>query len=349
MSAGASSGRDLPSQELLEDICIRFIVNKPEEDRATVERLLFLVEEAHWYYEDHLCPSHPNLRSLSFREFVSLIFDTCPGLEKYKEQQDQLLKQFQTFKHQVPVMGAIMLNPAMDKVLLVKGWRGNAAWGFPRGKRMKNEADEDCAVREVYEETGFDIKEMYNPVDFLEVFAGPQKIKLYIVANVLEETHFQPQAQKEIGAIAWYQLSDLPSSKQDSHKIYQNTEGESHRFYMVHPFVERLHEWIATHKNRVGQPQRQPALRVATRPGHPKPSPPRAAVRQPDAQQPLEQRASGQQPLTQRSSTHRLIAPQPASHQPVVQQLRQMAPSGPGVLLNFRFDRAAIERCLVFN
>jgi mRNA-decapping enzyme subunit 2 len=49
----------------------------------------------------------------------------------------------------VPVMGAIMLNPALDKCLLVKSWGSNGAWGFPRGKISKDEADADCARREV--------------------------------------------------------------------------------------------------------------------------------------------------------------------------------------------------------
>lgn len=46
-------------------------------------------------------------------------------------------------------MGAIMLNPAMDKCLLVKSWGSNGAWGFPRGKISTGEADVDCARREV--------------------------------------------------------------------------------------------------------------------------------------------------------------------------------------------------------
>lgn len=46
-------------------------------------------------------------------------------------------------------MGAIMLNPGLDKCLLVKSWGSNGAWGFPRGKISKDEADADCARREV--------------------------------------------------------------------------------------------------------------------------------------------------------------------------------------------------------
>jgi hypothetical protein len=37
-------------------------------------------------------------------------------------------------QHNVPVFGAIMVNPAMDKCLMVKGWKSGASWGFPKGK-----------------------------------------------------------------------------------------------------------------------------------------------------------------------------------------------------------------------
>ena len=40
----------------------------------------------------------------------------------------------------------------------MKGWKKGANCSFPRGKINKDEPDLDCAVREVYEETGYDIK-----------------------------------------------------------------------------------------------------------------------------------------------------------------------------------------------
>lgn len=45
--------------------------------------------------------------------------------------------------------GAIMLDPMMTKCLLVKGWKKDAGWGFPRGKISANEPDVQCAIREV--------------------------------------------------------------------------------------------------------------------------------------------------------------------------------------------------------
>lgn len=79
------------------------------------------------------------------------------------------------YKVRVPVCGAIILNKACDKALLVRGYKSSASWSFPRylpsvcsprtlfattyyrGKINKDEALSDCAVRECLEEIGFDI------------------------------------------------------------------------------------------------------------------------------------------------------------------------------------------------
>lgn len=62
------------------------------------------------------------------------------------------MEEFKAFKKNVPVMGGILLDQDMQRVLLVKGWKNTACWGFPRGKIHKNETDAQCAVREVRSE-----------------------------------------------------------------------------------------------------------------------------------------------------------------------------------------------------
>ena len=49
----------------------------------------------------------------------------------------------------IPVVGAILVNPGLDRCLLVRGWGNQGSWGFPRGKINENEPDAACAVREV--------------------------------------------------------------------------------------------------------------------------------------------------------------------------------------------------------
>ena len=72
------------------------------------------------------------------------------------------------YKQFVPVCGAILLNWDLDKVrlvrihatrkhsphfisqaVLVKGWKGSAGWGFPKGKINQTESLRQCAIREV--------------------------------------------------------------------------------------------------------------------------------------------------------------------------------------------------------
>lgn len=53
-------------------VCSRFVLNVPEEDQQSFERILFLVESAYWYYEDNAVENDPTLKSLSLKEFTLL-------------------------------------------------------------------------------------------------------------------------------------------------------------------------------------------------------------------------------------------------------------------------------------
>lgn len=57
--------------------------------------------------------------------------------------------EYKSYKRMVPCCGGILLNKEGDKVLLVRGWKSNAGWSFPRGKINLGESEEACAVREV--------------------------------------------------------------------------------------------------------------------------------------------------------------------------------------------------------
>ncbi len=188
----------------LDDLSVRFLVNLPQEDLQSVERICFQVEEAQWFYEDFIRPLDKSLPSMNLREFCYRIFQHCPLFSQFSEHHHAAAyAEFLTYRTRVPVRGAILLNDAMDHVLLVKGWNKKASWSFPRGKINKDEKDFDCAVREVYEETGYDIKGAGLVTEEaersgIELTINEQNIKLYVFRGVPMDTLFEPQTRKEI-------------------------------------------------------------------------------------------------------------------------------------------------------
>jgi hypothetical protein len=57
--------------------CCGFLLNVPKEELESFERILFLLEQAHWFYEDNSVEHNPNLKSLSFKDFTSLNKPAC--------------------------------------------------------------------------------------------------------------------------------------------------------------------------------------------------------------------------------------------------------------------------------
>lgn len=242
-SSSAPSKNALPPQELLDDLCSRFVLNVPKEDQQSFERILFLVEYAHWFYEDNSVEKNPSLKSFTLKEFTSLMFNSCDVLKPYVAHIDDIFKDFTSYKVRVPVTGAIILDESFERCLLVKGWKGTS-WSFPRGKKNKDEEDHTCAIREVLEETGFDVSELLNKDDHIEMIFGQQRVRLYIVAGVKDDTAFAPLTKKEISEIAWQRLDELQPANDDV--ISRGITGL--KLYMVAPFLTSLKAWISAHQ-----------------------------------------------------------------------------------------------------
>ncbi|RXI09131.1 hypothetical protein DVH24_023275 [Malus domestica] len=286
-SSSALLKNGLPPQELLDDLCSRFVLNVPKEDLQSFERILFLVEYAHWFYEDNSVEKNPSLKSFSLKEFTSLcvsqigycssctygefdnaclkafltlwlaklevlsyamlmLFNSCDVLRPYVAHIDDIFKDFTSYKVKVPVTGAIILDETFERCLLVKGWKGSS-WSFPRGKKNKDEEDHACAIREVLEETGFDVTNLLDKDEYIEVIFGQQRVRLYIIAGVREDTAFAPLTKKEISEIAWHRLDDLQPASDDV--ISRGITGL--KLYMVSPFLATMKSWILSHQSPV--------------------------------------------------------------------------------------------------
>jgi mRNA-decapping enzyme subunit 2 len=230
-------------------------VNLPREELESVERICFQVEEAQWFYEDFIRPLDPSLPSMNLRQFCLRIFQHCPLFSGYDAEAHSLaFSEFLAYKTRVPVRGAIMLNEAMDQVVLVKGWKKSASWSFPRGKINKDEKDLDCAIREVYEETGYDLRtagliEDEDDVKSIEVTMREQHMRLYVFPNVPMDTYFEPRTRKEISKIEWYKLTELPTVKKLRQQQQNGGQNDlaihANKFYMVAPFLLPLKKIIS--------------------------------------------------------------------------------------------------------
>lgn len=235
-------------------MCVRFIINLPREELESVERICFQVEEAQWFYEDFIRPLDPGLPSLSLKAFALRIFQHCPLMASWSKYHHMTaFSEFLAYKTRVPVRGAIMLNQEMDEVVLVKGWKKGANWSFPRGKINKDEKDLDCAIREVYEETGHDIREAGlvpgdENVKFIEITMREQHMRLYVFRGVPHDAYFEPRTRKEISKIEWWKLSDLPTLKKSKQYDQGQAAANANKFYMVAPFLHPLKKWIAQQK-----------------------------------------------------------------------------------------------------
>jgi mRNA-decapping enzyme subunit 2 len=231
----------------------------PDEELRSTERICFQVEEAQWFYEDFIRPLDPSLPSLSLRAFSLRIFQHCPIFREWNAQeQSAAFAEFLAYKQRVPVRGAILLNEAMDEVVLVKGWKKSANWSFPRGKINKDENDLDCAVREVYEETGFDARAAgvvkdEKDMKAIDITMREQHMRLFVFPGVSKDTHFEAKTRKEISKIEWYKLTDLPTLKKKHQHEGSGTDHaaiNANKFYMVAPFLNPLKKWIVQQKKK---------------------------------------------------------------------------------------------------
>ncbi|XP_045500937.1 m7GpppN-mRNA hydrolase-like [Colias croceus] len=237
--------------DILDDLCSRFIINLPPEDRGNLVRICFQIELAHWFYLDYYCTDDSTrLNPCGIREFAAHIFQHVPTLREHVSSLDAVLDNWRVYKQSVPTYGAIILDTELSHVLLVQSYWTKASWGFPKGKVNEDEEPWKCAAREVLEETGFDITNLMNKQDFIEATIHDQIVRLYIVAYVPRDTKFQPRTRNEIKACEWFPIADLPANRKDmTPKVKMGVSPNA--FFMVLPFVKRIRRWVSERNPKV--------------------------------------------------------------------------------------------------
>ncbi|RXK34654.1 hypothetical protein M231_08089 [Tremella mesenterica] len=255
--------RDMTFDEILEELNARFLINLPQEEMTPV-RAYWQAEQAHWFYEDYLRPLNPQLPSLSQKYFTELILASSPLAAELNDRggynHDEVWAEYCSYKKMVPVCGGILINKAGDKCVMVRGYKTNAGWSFPRGKINSGEAEEACAIREVEEETGFNLSGRIVSADKVTTQVNAQSVTMFIVKDIDESTVFEAQTRMEIGAIEWVKLVDLPTWTGRRGPKTTDRRGQK-KFYNVTPFVGPLKRWLADHGINPNPSQRKTGRR----------------------------------------------------------------------------------------
>lgn len=226
---------------ILEDLLVRFVINVPEEDWSLIERVLFQVEEAQWFYTDFVRALNPKIQGMKMKTFAPKILEKCPMLWKWGEPSDALA-QFGKYKQLIPVRGVALLNKDLSRMVLVKGTE-SATWSFPRGKISKDESDLECAIREAREETGFDARPYLNENDVLERTIRGKNFKIFLARGVPEDTEFEPLVRNEIAEIRWHDIKALQKGiKQTPNK-----------YFVIDKMLKPLKHWINKNKGSVSE------------------------------------------------------------------------------------------------
>jgi 8-oxo-dGTP pyrophosphatase MutT (NUDIX family) len=116
--------------------------------------------------------------------------------------------------------GCFVLDKVSNKILLVQS-RGQL-WGPPKGTIQDEETYENCAVREVLEETGINVKHK----DFMGYTIVKNKAIYYDIE--MKETEIEPQIQikdNDANGIGWFNIDCLDTLIKDNKiNINQHTK-----------------------------------------------------------------------------------------------------------------------------
>ncbi|KFR06840.1 m7GpppN-mRNA hydrolase, partial [Nipponia nippon] len=97
---------------------------------------------------------------------------------------------------------------------------------------------------QVFEETGFDIKDYICKEEYIELRINDQVARLYIVPGIPKNTQFNPKTRREIRNIEWFSINKLPRHRNDP-EVKSKLGLAPNKFFMAIPFIRPLREWLS--------------------------------------------------------------------------------------------------------
>ena len=132
-----------------------------------------------------------------------------------------------TYKYPRPAVTAdciVITKEAEPKVLLILrgGESFKGAWAFPGGFMNMDETTEQCAIRELEEETGLRVSEVRQIGAYSKVDRDPRGRTITVAYLAIIDEPVAVQGQDDAAKAEWFQLSDLPHLAFDHYDIIQD-------------------------------------------------------------------------------------------------------------------------------
>ena len=132
-----------------------------------------------------------------------------------------------TYKYPRPAVTAdciVITKEAAPKVLLIQ--RGDnpfkGEWAFPGGFMNMDETTEQCAIRELDEETGLKVNEVHQIGAYSKVDRDPRGRTVTVAYLAIVDAPMAVNGQDDAAKAQWFPLSALPELAFDHEEIMQD-------------------------------------------------------------------------------------------------------------------------------
>ncbi len=132
-----------------------------------------------------------------------------------------------TYKYPRPALTAdcvVITKETTPKVLLIQ--RGNepfkGCWAFPGGFMNMDETTEQCAIRELEEETGLRVSDMHQIGAYSKVDRDPRGRTVTVAYLAIIDAPVETKGQDDAAKAEWFPMSALPQLAFDHDEIMQD-------------------------------------------------------------------------------------------------------------------------------